>query len=172
MPKDQWARGRCRRRASTRNPTKVRPEVAAAWARFESFLKPDPFKLPESRLVVSPSAPPKKGNKQKKWHKKRRKQFQKPKKRLVWEGNYSDYLLTNHWKETRKTAIKHHGNKCHDCGADRNLEVHHLTYKRLGREKMRDLQVLCYNCHRLRHKDKQGVVLTDTLSVEFRAIVG
>jgi len=33
----------------------------------------------------------------------------------------------------------------------RNLEVHHLTYDRLGDERMDDLEVLCPDCHRKAH---------------------
>jgi hypothetical protein len=31
------------------------------------------------------------------------------------------------------------------------LQVHHLNYKRLGREKDRDLKVLCRRCHEFDH---------------------
>lgn len=31
------------------------------------------------------------------------------------------------------------------------LEIHHLTYDRVGNEKSSDLQVLCSKCHKLKH---------------------
>lgn len=34
------------------------------------------------------------------------------------------------------------------------LQVHHLTYIRLGNEDLSDLQVLCLGCHRRRHPNK------------------
>jgi hypothetical protein len=30
-------------------------------------------------------------------------------------------------------------------------DVHHLTYKRLGHEKLKDLQALCWHCHKFVH---------------------
>jgi 5-methylcytosine-specific restriction endonuclease McrA len=88
-----------------------------------------------------------------------------------WNGTYSEYLRSDRWAAKRSAALKHHGHRCGICGSVRSLEVHHLTYKRLGREKMKDLQVLCCDCHRIRHEDKPGVVTTDFLSEQFRAII-
>jgi 5-methylcytosine-specific restriction endonuclease McrA len=90
----------------------------------------------------------------------------------VWVENYGDYLKSPHWLATRKDALDYHGRKCADCGATEPLEVHHVTYKRLGREKMKDLLVLCGACHRIRHEDKPDVVTTDYLSEQYRAIMG
>lgn len=64
---------------------------------------------------------------------------------------YKNYLKTRAWKNKRKEAIKHHGGKCAVCGCDGKLDVHHLTYSRLGKEKMSDLQLLCRQHHREAH---------------------
>jgi hypothetical protein len=40
--------------------------------------------------------------------------------------------------------------RCERCGSPgdaRSLEVHHLTYERLGRELPEDLMVVCWPCH-------------------------
>lgn len=42
-------------------------------------------------------------------------------------------------------AREHH--RCKRCKQARYLEVHHLTYKRLGFERMDDLEALCVRCH-------------------------
>ena len=89
-----------------------------------------------------------------------------------WHGTYVEYLRSDQWAAKRRAAMKHHGRKCGVCGSVRSLEVHHLTYKRLGHERMKDLQILCGDCHRIRHEDKPGVVTTDYLSEQFRAIIG
>ncbi len=63
------------------------------------------------------------------------------------------YLKSSEWKARRGAALARAGGRCQDCGATRNLHVHHLTYKRHGREEARDLRVLCASCHRRRHRD-------------------
>ncbi len=69
--------------------------------------------------------------------------------------DYAAYLRTPHWQRTRRAALRRAGYACQDCSAqgewDQPLETHHLTYKRLGREKPRDLRVLCDDCHREVH---------------------
>lgn len=64
---------------------------------------------------------------------------------------YQDYLITVHWQKTREQKLKDAGYKCEQCPRDENLEVHHLTYERLGEERMGDLQALCPICHRKTH---------------------
>lgn len=65
--------------------------------------------------------------------------------------NYEDYLTTAHWQETRKRKLMAVGHKCQRCNRYHALEVHHLTYERLGEERMEDLEVLCPICHRKAH---------------------
>jgi hypothetical protein len=76
---------------------------------------------------------------------------------------YEDYLNSPHWQKTRltrllKADINDEWNliRCErsECGIYvplAALQVHHLTYKRLGRERMEDLQVLCCSCHHVVH---------------------
>lgn len=56
--------------------------------------------------------------------------------------DYRDYLQSAAWQRVRR---------CQDCGEHRQLEVHHLTYARIGHEEMSDLRVLCHGCHGERH---------------------
>ena len=70
---------------------------------------------------------------------------------------YSIYLQTKHWQETRsaKLAVKPN---CQICGGDSKLQIHHKRYKDknsstsiLFKEKATDLITLCASCHRLMH---------------------
>lgn len=62
---------------------------------------------------------------------------------------YRDYLKSEKWKRKREAVFKHYGKRCYACKtAPRILHVHHLTYERLGRERMADLIPLCVPCHR------------------------
>jgi 5-methylcytosine-specific restriction endonuclease McrA len=62
------------------------------------------------------------------------------------------YLTSDHWRTPAAEARKRAGNKCADCGKQRKLDVHHVTYDRLGNERPEDLVALCRACHNARHK--------------------
>ena len=76
-----------------------------------------------------------------------------------WEGkqpspgpqpsSYEARMRRPDWMEYyRPRILKRAGGFCEACGKKtRCLEVHHLTYKRLGRERDEDLQAVCRPCH-------------------------
>lgn len=64
---------------------------------------------------------------------------------------YQAYLNSPGWRAVRNAALHRAGFKCYTCGGRRDLQVHHLTYERLGAERNSDLQVLCANCHEGQH---------------------
>mgnify|MGYP000739796043 CR=1 FL=1 len=72
-------------------------------------------------------------------------------KRQKRKIEYEKYLESNHWKEIRKKALKRAGYKCQLCASNKELNVHHNTYKNLGHEDLNDLVVLCRNCHKKFH---------------------
>jgi 5-methylcytosine-specific restriction endonuclease McrA len=41
---------------------------------------------------------------------------------------------------------------------ERAVEVHHLTYERLGEERLTDLVALCRSCHEREHAYKDLIV--------------
>jgi 5-methylcytosine-specific restriction endonuclease McrA len=63
---------------------------------------------------------------------------------------YWQYLFSPHWEATRRRALQRMP-QCQLCEAERRLDVHHLTYQRLGWEKESDLIVLCSRCHEWVH---------------------
>lgn len=65
---------------------------------------------------------------------------------------YRQYLNSPEWKKLRESFISHKGSKCEKCGSESNLQVHHLHYKNIFKEKFEDLMVLCKSCHRKEHK--------------------
>lgn len=70
--------------------------------------------------------------------------------------NYSDYLSSSHWKETRGKRLEIDEYKCAVCGSTENLNVHHLSYKRIGNEDIEsDLITLCHPCHAMLHRIKE-----------------
>ncbi|MCK9327351.1 MAG: HNH endonuclease [Bacteroidales bacterium] len=69
-------------------------------------------------------------------------------------AEYAKYLQSRHWQAFRLKALKHYGKKCHLCGIKEvpYFHVHHLTYERLGKEKLSDVVVLCEECHNEVHR--------------------
>lgn len=68
----------------------------------------------------------------------------------TFEERYQAYLRSAAWRKRRGYALARAGNRCEGCGVsslERRLEVHHITYDRLGFEDLRDLRVLCPECH-------------------------
>lgn len=62
---------------------------------------------------------------------------------------YEDYMRSTAWRMQRDRFLNFWGHRCALCNGQKNLEVHHRTYERLGREKITDCIVLCHACHEL-----------------------
>jgi 5-methylcytosine-specific restriction endonuclease McrA len=62
---------------------------------------------------------------------------------------YVEYLKSPRWKKKRERSLAFAERRCQICGSRKHLEVHHNTYENLGHEKLRDLIVLCDDCHEL-----------------------
>lgn len=66
-------------------------------------------------------------------------------------AEYDAYLHSQAWRNRRLAAIEAAGGRCQLCNSPDNLEAHHRTYVRFGRELPGDLTVLCGECHQLYH---------------------
>jgi len=76
---------------------------------------------------------------------------------------YDDYLRSQHWQRTRirrllRAEINEEFNliRCErkDCGLLVPLgaiDIHHLTYARVGKEQLDDLACFCRSCHGVEH---------------------
>ena len=71
---------------------------------------------------------------------------------------YLTYLDSAEWRERRREIIEARGRECEYCGETEGLELHHLTYERLGEELDEDLVLLCEACHR--RADRRRVRMT------------
>ncbi len=83
-----------------------------------------------------------KRDKQERWKRRVNRDPVKAKRRYA-----NGYLRTDHWIEFRASILAARGRKCEQCGSERNIQVHHLTYRRKGSEKPEDVKVLCNTCH-------------------------
>lgn len=85
---------------------------------------------------------------------------------------YKKYTNTRHWKDLREAALKYTGYTCEMCGTrvapiserrrsrfrtprELHLVCHHMTYERLGEERMGDLAALCSICHVKIHNEER-----------------
>ncbi len=63
------------------------------------------------------------------------------------KSEYQTYLASREWALKREAVRQRAGNKCERCIVGPCDQVHHLTYERIGAEKLEDLQALCVGCH-------------------------
>jgi hypothetical protein len=66
-------------------------------------------------------------------------------------ARYRAVMASGGWRRRRRRAIGRAGRRCQRCGAPGPLDVHHLTYARLGRERPGDLLAVCESCHQALH---------------------
>ena len=64
---------------------------------------------------------------------------------------FPSYFSTSLWKRLKVLKLESTGFKCQICNSKKQLQAHHNTYERFGREKLEDLVILCDSCHRLFH---------------------
>jgi len=76
--------------------------------------------------------------------------------------DYDRYLEGEHWQAFRNHVLAQQmlrlgRNQCETCSSPHPLDVHHLTYERLGNELLADVSVLCRPCHDKTHfRDPQS----------------
>ena len=75
--------------------------------------------------------------------------------------NYREYLRSEKWERRRRAVIERSRGQCEWCCERPISEVHHLTYERLGDERLSDLAGLCNQCHKWAHTE-----LSPTLAIE------
>lgn len=72
--------------------------------------------------------------------------------------DYKEYLKHPRWKQVRQARLKFDEYQCVVCHRDMRgepYETHHLTYQRLGRERLRDVITVCPSCHKVFHENWQ-----------------
>lgn len=66
---------------------------------------------------------------------------------------YARYLKSEAWRRLRCQVIRRSGGVCERCRKWPVVNVHHLTYARLGSEALEDLQGVCSKCHEELHRE-------------------
>lgn len=70
----------------------------------------------------------------------------------TWWRNYQIYLESDHWKAFRAKILNERKHCCENCKSSERLQIHHITYERLGAELPTDVAVLCKPCHKRTHR--------------------
>lgn len=77
------------------------------------------------------------------------------KKYSDYKDLYYDYLNSDQWRLMRDGLFYRRGKKCESCGSTEDIQVHHLHYKNVFKEKAEDLEILCRSCHEKEHNINQ-----------------
>jgi len=67
--------------------------------------------------------------------------------------NYAEYLKTDYWKAVSARVKERAGYRCQICNSQHDLQAHHRTYERRGKELdfLADMTCLCRRCHAVFH---------------------
>jgi hypothetical protein len=80
------------------------------------------------------------------------------------------------WKNKRAEYIasKEHSNDCYGCGKryKSGFHLHHVTYQRLGAERLSDLVMVCRLCHESIHEAYKFIKPLDVATDTIRAANG
>ena len=79
-------------------------------------------------------------------------EFEKVKPGEERKALYDRYLKSGWWRQQRLAALERAEHLCQLCASDKDLQVHHRIYDRVGCEKPVDLTVLCDSCHKHFHR--------------------
>lgn len=66
-------------------------------------------------------------------------------------------LASPKWKKKREEVFERYGKQCVECGSTKNIQVHHLIYRKghhLWEYNVNELIPLCKKCHQKIHDDK------------------
>lgn len=63
------------------------------------------------------------------------------------DSEYQRYLASREWGLKKNAVRARAGGSCERCHYPEIAATHHLTYERVGREELEDLQALCGPCH-------------------------
>lgn len=71
--------------------------------------------------------------------------------------DYNEYIRSHpHWQAVRKARFEFDNGQCVICHKSLTIyETHHVSYDRLGHERLRDVLTMCPSCHTVFHNNWQ-----------------
>jgi len=89
-------------------------------------------------------------------------------RQAIWWSDYNKYLDSEEWKIIKKKVMERAGGICELCKTQKADQVHHLTYERVGKERLEDLKAVCFECHDKEHDGALSIEkMMDELDREF-----
>lgn len=86
------------------------------------------------------------------------KNYDTPKKKVSDDKKqHAKELASPKWKKKREEVFERYGKQCVECGSTKNIQVHHLIYRKghhLWEYNVDELIPLCKKCHQKIHDDK------------------
>src|SRR5262245_12038603 len=81
---------------------------------------------------------------------------------------YEQHLSSAYWKDLRQQVFDRDDWRCVLCDSPEDLQCHHRTYERFGKEELRDCYTLCPSCHDLvtDHQRRQRYTTRDLPPVQ------
>jgi hypothetical protein len=64
------------------------------------------------------------------------------------KSEYHKYLASREWALLKNQVNKRSGGKCERCMVGNYDSTHHITYERIGHEKIEDILAVCEGCHK------------------------
>jgi hypothetical protein len=74
-------------------------------------------------------------------------QERRAREQAEFDRRYYEHLDSEKWRRLRQKVLARCKGICEGCGVNRAVQVHHLTYMRLGDEMLFDLAAVCMDCH-------------------------
>lgn len=76
--------------------------------------------------------------------------------RKPWKQRYAEHLRSSYWADLKQKVVKRRGRKCERChAAGLPLDLHHEHYRTFGRERQKDVVLLCRGCHRAKDFERK-----------------
>lgn len=76
---------------------------------------------------------------------------------MTTREQYERYITSAHWDARKSAYFNKFEKRCRACGSRNDMQLHHASYKRMGRELDADLVPLCQTCHSLVHQYHRDV---------------
>jgi hypothetical protein len=90
---------------------------------------------------------------------------------MSWRTVYLARITSDEWYELKRELIEERGDDCEECGRRLPLEMHHLTYERLGYEDPDDLKLLCKECHEDADEERRHDAALQTYALKKHASI-
>lgn len=75
--------------------------------------------------------------------------------RRPWRQRYAEHIQSPYWRELKAKVIRRRGHKCERCFCEScPLDLHHKHYMTFGKERQKDVELLCRECHREADKER------------------